>query len=753
METKNIKFISAAFMMLFSIVVNAQEFFELKSDAKCNPAAALLLYKIKSLAPSEDFEALYKKLDNDRNLLKSFSLLYRNDIVYARGFIQPAPDFDWGTCSNLGIVVRRNYGKFFTADIPLKSLEQLIRIPTIRSLNIDQDGRKLMDTARQQCGVDQAHAGENLPFPVKGEGVLLGLVDTGLDFTSPAFRDSLGNMRIKKAWIMEADQGPHPEDFEYGLELSDSTSLINTQHDYPGMHHGTGVAAVAASSGLGTADYRYKGMAPLSDLVFVSLDFGNFGESMAIDGCAYIHDYAIEHNMPCVVNGSLAFDNSALDGTAYLDQYIDSMAYNYGFAMVAAAGNEGEYLQHISHSFLSDTIRSIIFSAEDFDASMDLWGQVNSEYSVSFGLVDGNGNSIASETHVQSTIDGAQTLTITNGNTSLNVEVAVASEYPTNNRPNMYVNLSFNNAGEGLLPYISITAIEGTVYVKSLFTDFLNYHPSTNLALEGFVLGDNEKCIAGTPGTGITAITTGAYNNRDSYESPDFGTITSPEHTPAGDHTIYSVKGYSEDGRIKPEITAPTCISQITSFSSLDAGLPEETWTDYITFEGRTYPIEGCQGGTSTAAPVVTGIVALVLSAHPEISIQELRDVITSSARTDEWTGNDLPNSTWGYGKIDAFSAIQQALLLLNIRNSSVDEPTWRVYPNPTKEKISLLRNGRDAFPTFVSIVDLTGKIVLKKQLEHINELSIDVSALQSGVYLIHLTSDTEKSSIRFMKL
>ncbi|HFE51805.1 MAG TPA: hypothetical protein ENK07_00050, partial [Bacteroidetes bacterium] len=222
-----------------------------------------------------------------------------------------------------------------------------------------------------------------------GKGVLIGLVDTGIDWTHGDFRNPDGSTRIlylldfSDPGDVDGDgdlDGPGP----YGGTLYtreqiqaalDGTGQVQ-EEDRVG--HGTHVAGSAAGNGLATGppypDHAFAGVAPEADLVVVKAtrtEGSGILDTDQIHAIAFIDSVADVLGEPVVVNISLGGHNGPHDGTTLVEQFVDGMFGRgiRGKAFVAAAGNDGDDPIHASGSF-SDTKRSytIRLQIEDYEA-------------------------------------------------------------------------------------------------------------------------------------------------------------------------------------------------------------------------------------------------------------------------------------------------------------------------------------------------------------------------------------------------
>ena len=217
------------------------------------------------------------------------------------------------------------------------------------------------------------------PFlDLDGSGVIIGIADTGIDYTLPAFRYEDGNSRIIGLWDQTVD-GKRKDNIYYGSTYtqdeinnalkSDSPLSVIPSTDEDG--HGTFMASVAAS---GTND-KYRGAAPGASLVCVKLrpagkyyrqryllsqdDPTLYESTDVLLGIKYILDIATEKNMPAVIMIGLGSNTSAHDGNTYFEDYISFVAQRPGYAFVTAGGNEANARHHTQGLIKDGDIESI----------------------------------------------------------------------------------------------------------------------------------------------------------------------------------------------------------------------------------------------------------------------------------------------------------------------------------------------------------------------------------------------------------
>jgi subtilisin family serine protease len=258
-------------------------------------------------------------------------------------------------------------------------------------------------------------------------------------------------------------------------------------------------------------------------------------------------------------------------------------------------------------------------------------------------------------------------------------------------------------------------------------------------------------------------LTVANYVNRSSFVNYS-GDSTVYADT-AGARVLTSSVGPTRDGRIKPDIAAPggntIAPGQISTLAQLIVNQPNKV------AEGGMHNVNG---GTSMASPVVGGIVALYLQKNPSASWYQVKGAIEMSAIQDAFTGSMLPDTKWGFGKIDAFgmlttnivygcddtaaynydSTVTVSLLDSCLYNSLLTRSTAsldiNIYPNPTRDFVFIGCKLPEGKTHELSVTDVTGRVVYTAHFYHsINMLKMDVSNWQSGVYACSLFQNSKR--------
>lgn len=620
--------------------------------------------------------------------------------------------------------IRSNQGimKFSTktivsASLPVSVIRLLNRELFVEVIDIPKAKLTLLnDVMVKHNNVDSAYLGMwPLDQGYDGSGVVIGVIDAPFDIDHEDFTDSEGNSRIKYVWDQNSTDGTAPIDYGYGIEC-DSAMIANgtcTSNDYDGENysHGTGVAGVAASSG--NASNKYRGVAPNADLILVALNFESDYLSNTVDAVSYIYDRANTLNKPCVINtsyGSYAGSHDGLDLTTQaLDELIEAQN---GRAFVAAAGNAGNITFHLGYD-VNAVEQFTWFKKLSYTnlAYWQLWADTADFNNVDFRISADNPTGFASigstplfnmvsdfnfETDIIDsafyTIPGAGFVQIY----AQLLEGRYLIEFVITPDVSTYY-WRFSTSGSGHFDIWSAEATTGfSNYVTTLLPD-----AGTLPEIINYRLPDLDQTIVSDWQCSDHVIAVGNYVNRDTMTNY-YGVIAN-FFDPVSDLFISSSHGPTRDNRLKPDICAPGCRVLSTGSSVLTDWLIDLGLATYISADGQHY----IYNGTSFASPEVAGIAALYLQKNPDADYAEIKDAILSQARSDAFTGEDLPNNRWGYGKADAFRTLTgdwgceadnytdppQNIALLNIMATKA-LIKWDIIPNAVGYQISYHKTG-----------------------------------------------------------
>ncbi|MGY4707332.1 S8 family serine peptidase [Candidatus Bipolaricaulota sp. J31] len=512
-------------------------------------------------------------------------------------------------------------GDLATGTASLTALEGLADHPEVVYIQASRPLRTELDISVPEIGAPEVWSGAP---PTKGEGVIVGIVDTGIDLLHPSFRvdrdgdGTLEGSRVLWLWDQSAAGVPDNWPLGYGEDFSREEIEWGIAHRAPPSRdtrgHGTHVTGIAAGS-----EPTLPGVAPGADLVVVKT---TFYEDTVVDGVQFVFRVAESLGLPAVVNLSLGGHGGPHDGTSLFEQAIDATLDRPGRAVVVAAGNEAEDKIHVGGEIWSPITWHIAVGSPSGEAHF--WHGAGASFQVNVAF--GGGEFVVPP--------GGQRAVLIAG-TTLIVENAPYGPDPRNGDKRIYV--AWIGAPGGT--YIALTFVPAPLGGR---VDGWVSSPDYG----HFVEGGPEMTIA-EPGNAFRVITVGAYVTRNRWISQAGEQISEYR---LWELAPFSSHGPTRDGRLKPDLVAPG--AWILSARSADAAV--SPWLLHP--DGTHYFL----AGTSMAAPHVAGICALLLSLAPDSTWEELRAALIGGAREDRYTGWDLPDQRWGYGKAYAPAAVEE---------------------------------------------------------------------------------------------
>ena len=679
-------FILWAFVLFqFLSIAQERKTLNLADTAKYPPAKCTYRSELKGLAPNTAF-LLRDLVQLDRQLQKSdtaiiakYSLKQTREGIFVGAFLKLPAEFDKLRLTEFGIKVNTDLGSIVTVLIPIEQFISFCKAQIVDYIDIGNKVEPLMDNARSMTNSNLVNQGIELPKGYSGKDVVVGIIDNGFDYTHPTFWDStMNNFRVKRVWEQTNNSGTSPNVFDYGSEFDNTTDIVNELYSSSNNSHGTHVAGIAAGGGTNIQGCnQYRGIAPESDIVLVATDRSERG---IFHGIAYIVNYAKSVGKPCVINISMGGYIGPHDGTSPFDQACDTLRslLPEGVILVGAAGNARNSKLHFVTSFSTSHTSDYTFIKFNGEAAgsgvIDIWG--TQDFTVQICSYNTNSNDVSGGTLTLNTWnEGNSQYTIYDGDyfspDACNVNVNIQT-YQGKKRINLVIdNTTQDDSYKPLL--LRISGSSGIVHMWHHTDDngfySLNYNNCSD--------GDDLYTCAEIGGTGNSMISVGAYNSKTSWTDLNGNVYDYSLFYEQGDIANFSSIGPTVDNRIKPDITAPGCrvVSSVNSFDTGNYPINSSDVVSSVSNGGHNW-LYACMQGTSMAAPVVTGILALWLEAYPELTITQAKQLIRETAINDDYTGDidtsyvNYQNITWGAGKIDAHEGIKR--LLQKIPNKHV---------------------------------------------------------------------------------
>lgn len=574
-----------------------------------------------------------------------------------------------------------------------EGIERVVLAPSRYPL-LDRAGGKIrLADARNDSGL-------------RGEGTIVGVVDTGGDPSHPSLRDENGRSRV--AWYLIFGRealGLHPEiEAEYGClgedpcaVLSrvdiDSALLEGASVPLPGdpIGHATHITSLAVGR-----DEDYPGVAPSADLILVSAadPTGGVSDARILLGTKFVFDRAAEMGMPAVVNVSLGSSFGAHDGTSFVEQGLAALGRGEGRAIVLASGNTGSLLDAVSNDYpepfgvhtevavlpasqVRVPVLSPPSSQRTLSGTLFVWISTQPGDEVSVGFSNGGDN------ETKMVAPGAS------GAIS-SEELEDDDEFDV-----ILLNGVDEDLGANINPGSIVVAVVGSWENGRAFELLLEGHGNARLWITGsgdFSPQENpygplfpRATSLGTvavPGSDPHLITVGASINRTEWR--DFSGDLIGYGGPSSGHADFSARGPSQNGEMKPDLVAPgggvigamaraadprRSVRELSQFDSRGT-CPEEVECLVVDDE------HGIASGTSMAAPLVAGTVALLMQRDPRLTMEQAKHYLMAGTHAVEETG---VASSSGTGELDIVGALRAQEKDLSSSQESPDASHSRV--------------------------------------------------------------------------
>lgn len=462
-----------------------------------------------------------------------------------------------------------------------------------------------------------------------GLGVIIGIIDTGIDYEHPAFRHNDGSTRILNIWDQSIQDGKVPEGFTFGSEYSSEQINIALKTANPlelvptrdTNGHGTAIASIIA--GKESAGDSFAGVVPdseivvvklkeakrnLHDIFFISEDAVCYQESDILLGLRYLITISQQLKRPLAICVALGTSQSGHDGRGATTSYLDFLSRISRIGIAIPAGNEGNAQRH----YFGNASSSLRY--EEFELRVDekdklfwmeIWPDPLARLAVEIITPTGESTKYiypSKDNCVENNFIYSKSVVWVNN---------ITIEEETGNQ---LILVRFRDPIPGVWRFrvdnIEEEAFSFNVWLPngeliSKDTYFLNPDPNTTITESG---------------NGKNLLTVTAYNQEtDSI-------------------LLQSGRGYTRSGVIKPDIAAPGY--------NLSCALPNNRY--------------GTLTGTGAAAAHTVGIIAMILEwavvrgNYTSITGSNINTLIIRGARRKDILV--YPNNIWGYGEIDAYN-------------------------------------------------------------------------------------------------
>ncbi len=466
-------------------------------------------------------------------------------------------------------------------------------------------------------------------FNLRGQGVLIGVLDSGIDYTHPVFRNADNTTKIVSIWDQTIVSDNFPQQYNYGteytreqineaLQSNDPYSIVPSRDE---IGHGTMIAGVAAGNEV--PESGFYGVAPDAELVVVKLKqakqyLRNFyiipdgvpcyqGNDL-IFALDYLYSVANSQNRPMAICIALGTNQYAHDGRGTVSSYLSLRADVFGFGIIVAAGNEGNARRHYYGKINPDIGYDMVeLSIGDNEPgfSMEIWsGSVNL---LSIDIQTPSGEYVP---RIVSSFDEARVLSFIFEQTTIYIDYQIVESQSGD----QLILMRFRNPAPGIWRL--------KVYVGGdIYSDFHIWLP-----MEGFI-SDNTFFVRSNPYTTIL----GLGNARAPITVTAYDVVNDSLYIDAS-------RGYTRIGVIKPEFAAP-------GVNIISPGLNQ----NYVEVTG-----------TSAAAAHTAGVAAMLLEwgvvrgNKSSMNTIDMKVFMIRGARRNA----DLryPNQDWGYGILDVFN-------------------------------------------------------------------------------------------------
>lgn len=486
----------------------------------------------------------------------------------------------------------------------------------------------LMDTsALDASGITRVQSQPYLNL--RGQGVLIGIIDTGIDYLNDAFIYEDGTTKINAIWD-QTIRGNPPKGECYGTEYTSEQINEALKSDNPleivpvtdEIGHGTSLAAICA--GREVPENNFIGAAPDSDLIVVKLKQAKeyLKESRAIFNDApayetsdlmhainYLYNKSTELKRPISICIGLGTNEGPHNGLSIIENYISSIAVRNGVVISVACGNEGNARHHTKVTLEGNNSSALIelrVGEKEKGFSLNIWSYVPDKFTVS--LISPLGEEIKRS---QPIINSIQEIRLPLSSTRIFLEYFA----PAINGSGQQTIIKFVDPSPGIwkITLWGESIVSGNIHAWLPVSDFVDKDTM-------FMTPDPSTTIT-LPATGESVISVGGYNSED------------------GSIYVASSRGPNRLSQLMPYITAP--------------GVNINSNNNILT-------------GTSASAAILAGAAALLLEWGVARGNNPVMNTLIAAAYfirgAQKRPGEIYPNNIWGFGTLDLYNTLREII-------------------------------------------------------------------------------------------
>ena len=620
------------------------------------------------------------------------------------GYLQRGAECPVGVLNAKGIEVKRVVDNMVSMVVPIGQLtafeaidEFILIIPMTKADIYNKEAATSSKASVVNTAASATAAG--LPRNYTGKGVVVGIIDRGIDYNHQAFYDAQGKTRVVKII-----NGP-----ENNKEVTEESEIVKLTTDHLEKSHGTHTSATAVGSELGNG---LHGVATEADIILVGTGTKGTDDNIC-NGIEKIFQYADSKNKPAVINISMGTGTNLHDGSSLICKTINKLTQNgskAGRVVVMAAGNMADNKQSILAKLgtadadgwqLKTAMGSDIPMREDDDLPFYImlnvfaYAEDGKDFTMELKAVNietGEVTDVASQV-MEKPVSGekyfpkvvkGERINIKDEKVVINEIVATDAFFLKDQKYRLALFVK-GTAGQTIKLFRSNDNV----------SEWCFYAPDK---LTGYTDGSSDFTFNADACTDAV-ISVGAYTTSTEWQDYyDKTKINGPSKITGKEQVLGEIADFSsycvdDNGKNRPTVIAPgqDLLSAINLYdeSMFDAtGEPktgENSNTAHIC--PRSMMIEkggrknwyGHMGGTSMSSPHVAGIIALWLEANPNLTALQIADIIKETSVKDEFCtdiskipGRNLVQA--GAGKIDAAAGMKKVLELTGIQTVDADQ-------------------------------------------------------------------------------